>query len=91
VGTDVLKEPKKTTGLAGMYNVLIWNDDHNDMAEVVMALMVVCHLGAQAAAQVMLKAHLSGKAVAKTSPLEHAEMYRDGLESKGLTATIEPA
>ncbi|MBC7544435.1 MAG: ATP-dependent Clp protease adaptor ClpS [Candidatus Sericytochromatia bacterium] len=73
-----------------MYNVMLWNDDHNDMAEVVMALMTVCHLGAQAAASVMLQAHKAGKAVAKTSPLEHAEMYRDGLESKGLTATIEP-
>ena len=90
MGTDVLKEPAKT-GLGDLYNVLLWNDDVNDMAHVVMALMSVCHLGAPAATEVMLKAHRNGKAVAKTSPLEHAEMYRDGLESKGLTATIEKA
>jgi ATP-dependent Clp protease adapter protein ClpS len=90
MSTDVLKQPAKT-GLGGMYNVLLWNDDVNDMAQVVMALMTVCHLGAAAAADVMLKAHRAGKAVAKTAPLEHAEMYRDGLEGKGLTATIEPA
>jgi ATP-dependent Clp protease adaptor protein ClpS len=90
VGTDVLKEPAKT-GLGGMYNVLLWNDDVNDMAHVVMALMTVCGLGAQAAAEVMLKAHRNGKAIAKTAPLEHAEMYKEGLEGKGLTATIEQA
>jgi ATP-dependent Clp protease adapter protein ClpS len=90
VGTDVLKEPAKT-GLGGMYNVLLWNDDVNDMTAVVMALMSVCHLGAPQATEVMLKAHKAGKAVAKTAPLEHAEMYRDGLQAKGLTATIEPA
>ena len=89
MGTDVLKEPAKT-GLGGQYNVLLWNDEHNDMAHVVIALMSVCHLGAQQAASVMMQAHRNGKAVAKTSPLEHAEMYRDGLEDQGLTATIEP-
>lgn len=90
MATDVLKEPAKT-GLGGMYHVILWNDDVNDMAHVVMALMTVCHLSVQTATDVMLKAHRSGKAVAKTSPLEHAEMYRDGLESSGLTATIEQA
>lgn len=90
MATDVLKDPAKT-GLGGMYNVILWNDDVNDMAEVVMALMTICHLDVQSATNVMLKAHRNGKAVAKTAPLEHAEMYRDGLQGQGLTATIEQA
>jgi ATP-dependent Clp protease adapter protein ClpS len=39
----------------------------------------------------MLEAHNRGKALVTTCPLELAELYRDRLESCGLTATIEKA
>jgi len=37
----------------------------------------------------MLQAHLNGKACVIACPLERAELYRDRLQSRGLTATIE--
>ncbi|MGH2583624.1 MAG: hypothetical protein ACRDJE_01785 [Dehalococcoidia bacterium] len=39
----------------------------------------------------MLEAHEHGRALVIVCPLERAELYRDRLESRGLTATIEKA
>ena len=38
-----------------------------------------------------MEAHNHGRAVVIVCPLELAELYRDRLQSKGLTATIEKA
>lgn len=43
------------------------------------------------AVAIMLEAHEQGQAHVITCPLEQAELYRDRLESRGLTATIEKA
>ncbi|MSQ28069.1 MAG: Clp protease ClpS [Dehalococcoidia bacterium] len=43
------------------------------------------------AADVMLEAHAHGMALVITCPHERATRYRNCLESRGLTATIEPA
>jgi ATP-dependent Clp protease adaptor protein ClpS len=37
----------------------------------------------------MMEAHQKGKAVVITCPLELAELYRERLQTFGLTATIE--
>jgi ATP-dependent Clp protease adaptor protein ClpS len=39
----------------------------------------------------MWTAHTEGKAVAKSCHKELAELYRERLRGKGLTASIEPA
>ena len=49
----------------------------------------VPNLGTTRATKIMLEAHNRGKAVVTTCPLELAELYRDRLQSFGLTATIE--
>ncbi|MEJ7653587.1 MAG: ATP-dependent Clp protease adaptor ClpS [Chloroflexia bacterium] len=71
------------------WRVLLWNDDVNDMDHVITALIRVVGLDIDRAIQVMLEAHTDGKAVAWSGAKETAEMYRDGLEVHGLTATIE--
>lgn len=74
------------------YSVILHNDDHNEMLYVVRSLVKsVPNLGTPRATQIMLEAHNRGKAVVTTCPLELAELYRDRLESCGLTATIEKA
>ncbi len=74
-----------------MYKVLLHNDDHHTMDEVVAYVVkAVPGVSAKDAVQIMLTAHNSGNAVVITSPLEYAELYRDRLESFGLTATLEP-
>ena len=43
----------------------------------------------QEAIEIMLEAHNNGQAIVIICPLEHAELYRDRLQSFGLTATIQ--
>ncbi len=69
--------------------VVLHNDDVNSMDGVVHALLVsVPELEMERAVEVMLAAHLRGEADVIACPLERAELYRDRLESHGLTATI---
>ncbi|MGH2633500.1 MAG: ATP-dependent Clp protease adaptor ClpS [Tepidiformaceae bacterium] len=80
------------TRLVPPYNVILHNDDHNEMNDVVRSLLkCVPSLTADRAAEIMLDAHLHGLATVIKCPKETAELYRDRLESCGLTATIEPA
>lgn len=72
--------------------VILHNDDHNAMDHVVRALLLsIPELTLERAAEVMLAAHEHGQADVISCPLERAELYRDRLESHGLTATIRKA
>jgi ATP-dependent Clp protease adaptor protein ClpS len=74
------------------WSVILHNDDHNDMVHVVVSLVKsVPNLGRRRATEIMFEAHNHGQALVTTCPLELAELYRDRLESCGLTATIEKA
>jgi ATP-dependent Clp protease adaptor protein ClpS len=74
------------------YRVILHNDDHNSMDHVVRSLLrCVPSLTMEEAEEIMFTAHNNGQATVIECPKEAAEHYRDGLESCGLTATIEPA
>ncbi|MDE2696426.1 MAG: ATP-dependent Clp protease adaptor ClpS [Chloroflexota bacterium] len=74
------------------YVVVLHNDDHNEMGHVVRALLAsVPELDTERAMAIMIEAHLRGRAEVIACPRERAELYRDRLESHGLTATIERA
>ena len=74
------------------YRVMLHNDDVNEMGHVVQSLLKsVPELEPARAEEIMLAAHLHGEAEVIRCPLERAELYRDRLESCGLTATIEQA
>lgn len=74
------------------WRVVLHNDDHNTMEHVVESLVrCVPSLTVDAAAAIMLEAHTEGRATVVECPKEAAEHYRDALESRGLTATIERA
>lgn len=73
------------------YRVLLFNDDHNSMDHVVVALMrTVPQLGVEGAVRVMLEAHTRGQAVVIVCPKETAEFYCEKLAQYGLTSAIEP-
>jgi ATP-dependent Clp protease adaptor protein ClpS len=89
---DVRQEEQQKQDILPPYSVVLHNDDHNDMVYVVQCLMkTVPGMGAARATRIMFEAHNHGKAVVTKCPLELAELYRDRLESFGLTATIERA
>ena len=74
------------------YVVFLHNDDVNSMDYVVHSLlMCVPELDEGEAVSIMLEAHESGRAQVIVCPLERAELYRDRLKSRRLTATIERA
>jgi ATP-dependent Clp protease adaptor protein ClpS len=74
------------------YAVILHNDDHNEMAYVVRSILVcVPEVSPDQAVQIMFEAHEQGRALVIVCPLERAELYRDRLQSRGLTATIEKA
>ena len=74
------------------WRVVLHNDDRNTMQHVVESLVrCVPSLTVEAAAAIMLEAHTEGRATVVECPKEAAEHYRDALESRGLTATIERA
>ena len=74
------------------YAVILHNDDVNTMQHVVESLMrCVSDLTHEEAAEIMLEAHQSGQARVIVAPHAEAARYRNCLESRSLTATIEPA
>src|ERR1051326_7613732 len=88
--TEIEERQERKESLLRPWSVVLHNDDHNDMVYVVRCLMkTVPNLGPRRATQIMFEAHNHGKAVVTTVPLELAELYRDRLQSFGLTATIE--
>lgn len=86
----VIEERTKTLEeLLNPATVVLHNDDVNSMEHVVHALLVsVPEVDLERAAEIMLLAHNHGEADVISCPLERAELYRDRLESHGLTATI---
>ncbi len=72
--------------------LILHNDDHNAMQHVVRSLLLcVPEVTPDQAVQIMHEAHQAGRALVIVCPLERAELYRDRLRSRGLTATIERA
>lgn len=85
-------EVRQLLRLLPRYRVLLHNDDFNTMDHVVVALMrTIGGMDTDRAIQIMMEAHLQGVAEVITCPKEVAEHYRDGLQSYGLSASIEPA
>jgi ATP-dependent Clp protease adaptor protein ClpS len=91
---DIVTRPREEERPAILppYAVILHNDDVNEMTYVIRSLlMCVPELDTERATEIMLEAHLQGRAHVITCPLERAELYRDRLQSRGLTATIERA
>ena len=71
--------------------MLLHNDDLNDMADVVDAIIELTPHPIERAIQIMLEAHQRGLSLVVVTHRERAELYRDQFASKKLTVTIEPA
>jgi ATP-dependent Clp protease adaptor protein ClpS len=90
--TETPVKAKDLTEILPPWVVILHNDDHNEMLHVVRALLKsVPKLSRARATAIMLEAHFHGQAVVTTCPLELAELYRDRLQSFGLTASIRKA
>jgi ATP-dependent Clp protease adapter protein ClpS len=88
---EKIKETSNTGTGGGDWNVILWNNEYNTFDEVIMGLVSVIGLSPPQAAGKAQEIHTKGKAIVKTAPQEHAEMYKDQLESAipGVSVTIE--
>ncbi|MCE9619354.1 MAG: ATP-dependent Clp protease adaptor ClpS [Planctomycetes bacterium] len=69
--------------------VRLHNDDKNDMVYVVSTLIKLIRIPAKDATERTLETHNNGSAIVFQTHREHAELVRDQLQSKGLSASIE--
>ncbi|MEM0983352.1 MAG: ATP-dependent Clp protease adaptor ClpS [Planctomycetota bacterium] len=72
------------------YKVLLHNDDHNDMLDVVETICTLTPHRREQAIEIMLAAHTRGRALVLVTHKERAELYRDQFKSRKLLVTIEP-
>jgi len=74
------------------YALILHNDPVNTMHHVVQSLLhCVPTLEEGEAFEIMMQAHDNGQARVVVASHEEASRYRNCLESRGLTSTIEPA
>lgn len=74
------------------YVLILHNDPVNTMTHVMQSLThCIPTLSHEEAFEIMMQAHDTGKARVLVAPHEEASRFRNCLESRGLTATIEPA
>jgi len=70
----------------------VLHNDRNQINRVVYRLWKsIPDMTMKKATRVTWEAHTQGRAVAKTCHKELAELYKERLQEKGLTVTIEPA
>ena len=92
-GTKVMDRPVDFTDDAvkveGMWQVVLFNDDHNTAGFVVECLMRVFGHPEQMAVKIMSEAHAKGRSVAEVEDREKAQLHKDQLQAYGLTAEAE--
>ena len=90
---EIIKETK--TELEPLFRILIHNDHITPMDFVVLILTSIFYLGKDTAAEIMLKAHLTGMAYVQTLPKSEAEQrvskahFAAGLEGYPLHFSME--
>jgi ATP-dependent Clp protease adaptor protein ClpS len=73
------------------WDVILHNDWENSMPRVVVILKkAIPGMTIKRATQIMWEAHTMGQAMVKRCHKELAELYKERLQEKGLTVTIEP-
>jgi len=95
-GTAVATPPKPRTVPPRVdklppWRVLLHNDDHNAMGDVVLAIRMVTRLPAEEAFARMLEAHDKGLSLLMETHREHAELVVEQFATFNMTVTAEPA
>jgi len=69
--------------------LILFNDDHNSFDKVIMALIVYCQISSAKAAEIAMKVHNDGKAIAKYGPRKDLEVIAGIFGELDLTCEIE--
>ena len=69
--------------------LVLYNDDHNSFDKVIMALIIYCQISSAKAAEIAMKVHNDGKAIAKYGPRDKLEPIAKTFGELDLTCEIE--
>jgi len=69
--------------------LVLYNDDHNAFDKVIMALIIYCQVSSAKAAEIAMKVHNEGKAVAKYASRDKLEPIAKVFGDLDLTCEIE--
>ena len=69
--------------------LVLYNDDHNALDKVIMALIIYCQVSSAKAAEIAMKVHNDGKAVAKYGSRDKLEPIAKVFGELDLTCEIE--
>lgn len=69
--------------------LILFNDDHNAFDKVIMALIIYCQVSSAKAAEIAMKVHNEGKAVAKYGSRKDLEVIAGIFGELDLTCEIE--
>jgi len=87
----VNKDTRTNVLLRSPYHCILFNDEEHGMDEVVIQIVKAINCSVQRAAEIMLEAHNSGRAIVITAHLERCEHAAAVLEEIRLGTKIEPA
>lgn len=73
------------------YKVILHNDDHSLVENVVETIVMLTPLKQQEAVERVMEAESTGCSLVLVVHRERAELYAEQFHSRGLTVTIEPA
>ena len=89
--TEPKEKPQGRVETLPPFRVLLHNDDHNLVRDVITSIVQLTPLGRAAAVRASFEADRTGVALLLVTHKERAELYREQFASKRLTVTIEPA
>lgn len=69
--------------------LVLYNDDHNSFDKVIMALIIYCEMSSAKAAEISMKVHYDGKAIAKYASRDKLEPIAKIFSELDLTCEIE--
>jgi ATP-dependent Clp protease adapter protein ClpS len=90
---EIVKTPQldltPTDGSGGNFRVILYNDEHHSMEEVVAQIIKATGCSPERAVDIMLKAHLDGQAVCFRGSQARCEAVADVLREINLKAEVQ--
>jgi ATP-dependent Clp protease adaptor protein ClpS len=89
VADDTIVRDANGTGLSGICQVVLHNDNINTFTHVIDSLIAIFGHSHSVAEKITREAHTKGKAIAEVEDYEQAVAHKGLLASQGLMAEVE--
>ena len=86
---EILSEEGIDSSSDNVAKLVLWNDDVNSFEWVILNLMMVLNFSQDKAEKSAWTVHNKGKCIIKDGSVDELTPYKDILQERGLTLTIE--